>query len=56
MLPEFVHSQYFCSYPISNTLTYQKYSYRPKFPFTFSYIDLLIKESTHLMRFQQSDS
>ena len=29
------------------TLTYQKYSYRPKFPFTFSHIYLLIKESTH---------
>ena len=28
------------------TLTYQKYSYGPKFPFTFSHINLLIKEST----------
>ena len=30
-----------------HTLTYQKYSYRPKFPLTFSHIYLLIKESTH---------
>ena len=29
------------------TLTYQNYSNRPKFPFTFSHIYLLIKESTH---------
>ena len=31
----------------ATTLTYQKYLYRPKFPFTFSHIYLLIKESTH---------
>ena len=29
------------------TLTYQKYSYSPKFLLTFYHINLIIKESTH---------